>query len=325
VTAPRVRIGVIGTGALGYHHARLLRAVDGAELVGIYDRNPDRAAQVARELGTTALPTLEALLDRVQAVTVVVPTPAHTEVGLAALSRGISALIEKPLADTVSGADRLVAAAQAAGVKLQVGHVERFNRAVRAAMPYLDDPRFFQCDRLAPFTPRGSDVAVVLDLMIHDLDLILELVDADVVDVRATGAPLLTPHVDIANARVEFANGAVAVVTASRISRERTRKLRIFQPTGYFSLDLAQGTGHFYRLKTGWRGLGATRIEDIVEHVRLDAPEAEPLKLELESFVRAVRGDGEVTVSGAAGAQALVLATRVVDAIHASPLATLRK
>ena len=325
MTAPRVRIGVIGTGALGYHHARLLRTVDGAELVGIYDRNPDRAAQVAKELGTTAHASLEALLERVQAVTVVVPTPAHTEVGLAALARGISALIEKPLADTVAGADRLVAAAQASGARLQVGHVERFNRAVRAAVPYLDDPRFFQCDRLAPFTPRGSDVAVVLDLMIHDLDLILELVGADVVDVRATGAPLLTPHVDIANARVEFANGAVAVVTASRISRERTRKLRIFQPTGYFSLDLAQGTGHFYRLKAGWRNLGATRIEDIVEHVRLDAPEAEPLKLELESFIRAVRGDGEVAVSGAAGARALVLATRVVDAIHASPLATLRK
>jgi len=325
VTIPRVRIGVIGTGALGYHHARLLRHIDGAELVGIYDRNPDRAAQVARELGTTAHPSLDALLDRVQAVTVVVPTPAHTDVGLAALSRGISALIEKPLADSVSGAERLVAAARSSGAKLAVGHVERFNRAVRAAMPFLDDPRFFQCDRLAPFTPRGSDVAVVLDLMIHDLDLILELAGAEVTDVRATGAPLLTPHVDIANARVEFANGAVAVVTASRISRERTRKLRIFQPTGYFSLDLAQGTGHFYRLKAGWQALGATRIEDIVEHTRLDAPEAEPLKLELESFVRAVRGEGEVAVSGAAGAQALVLATRVADAIHASPLATLRK
>ena len=202
--------------------------------------------------------------------------------------------------------------------------MERFNRAVRGAGPYLDDPRFFQCDRLAPFTPRGADVAVVLDLMIHDLDLILELVGVAVSDVRATGAPLLTPHVDIANARVEFVNGAVAVVTASRISRERTRKLRIFQPTGYFSLDLAQGSGHFYRLKTGWKALGAQKIEDIVEHVRLDAPEAEPLKLELESFVRAVRGEAEVAVSGAAGVQALALATRVADAIQASPLATLR-
>ena len=205
---------------------------------------------------------------------------------------------------------------------LQVGHVERFNRAVRAAVPYLDEPRFLQCDRLAPFQPRGTDVAVVLDLMIHDLDLILELVGADVTEVRATGAPLLTPHVDIANARVEFANGAVAVVTASRISRERTRRLRLFQPTGYFSLDLAQGSGHFYQLKERWQDLGASKIEDIVRHVKLSAPQAEPLQLELESFLNAVRGDGDVVVSGASGLRALALAFRVADAIQASPIAS---
>src|SRR5256712_736429 len=166
--------------------------------------------------------------------------------------------------------------------------------------------------------------AVILDLMIHDLDLVLELVGADVSDVRATGIPILTPHVDIANARIEFANGAIANVTASRVSRERTRKLRIFQPTGYFSLDLAQGSGDFFRLRPGWQGIGATTLEQIVEHVRLDAPEAEPLKLELESFLRAVRGEEAVVVSGAAGAQALALACRVADAVQASPLANAR-
>jgi len=207
---------------------------------------------------------------------------------------------------------------------LQVGHVERFNRAVRAAAPYLDEPRFLQIDRLAPFQPRGTDVAVILDLMIHDLDLVLELVGAEVSDVRATGIPILTPHVDIANARIEFTNGAIANVTASRVSRERTRKLRIFQQTGYFSLDLAQGSGDFFRLRPGWQGFGATKLEQIVEHVRLDAPEAEPLRLELESFVRAVRGDEPVVVSGAAGAQALALACRVADAVQASPLASTR-
>jgi predicted dehydrogenase len=160
--------------------------------------------------------------------------------------------------------------------------------------------------------------------MIHDLDLVLELVGAEVSDVRATGVPVLTPHVDIANARVEFANGAVANITASRVSRERTRKLRIFQPTGYFSLDLAQGSGRFYRLKPGWQGLGAQRLEEIVEQVKLDAPEAEPLRLELESFVRAVRGECEVVVSGAAGLQALALATRVAEAVQASPIAATR-
>lgn len=319
-----LRMGVIGTGALGYHHTRLLRHLPGAELVGIFDINPARAAQVARELDTTAFPTLEALLDRIEAASVVVPTPAHTAVGVEVLRRGIAALIEKPLADTVSGAEQLVARATAAGAVLQVGHVERFNRAVRAAGPYLDEPRFLQIERLAPFQPRGTDVAVTLDLMIHDLDLVLELVGAEASDVRATGVPVLTPHVDIVNARVAFANGAVANITASRVSRERTRTLRIFQPTGYFSLDLAQGGGHFYRLKPGWQGLGAQRLEDIVEQVKLEAPEAEPLRLELESFVRAVRGEAEVVVSGAAGLQALALATRVAEAVQASPIAAAR-
>ena len=324
MTQRRLRVGVVGTGALGFHHARLLRRMEGAEFAGIFDVNPVRAAEVAKELDTTAHPSLDVLLDRVDAVSIAVPTPAHAEVGLAVLSRGIAALVEKPLADSIEGAERLVRQAETAGVVLQVGHVERFNRAVRAAAPYLDEPRFLQCERLAPFQPRGTDVAVILDLMIHDLDLILELVRAEVREVRATGVPVLTPHVDIANARVEFANGAVALVTASRISRERTRKLRIFQPTGYFSLDLAQGGGRFFRLKPGWQGLGATRIEDIVEAVQLEAPEAEPLRLELESFLRAVRGEGEVVVSGAAGAQALALAWRVAEAVHASPLGAMR-
>jgi predicted dehydrogenase len=323
--APRpVRVGVVGTGALGYHHARLLKKIEGADLVGIYDLNPTRAAQVSKELGTVAYPSLDALLDRVEAVTVVVPTSAHVEVGLSVLERGLPALIEKPLADTLPGAEQLVHVAREQGSVLQVGHVERFNRAVRAAAPYLEEPRYLQSERLAPFQPRGTDVAVILDLMIHDLDLVLELVRSEVGEVRATGVPILTPHVDIANARVEFANGAVAVITASRVSRERTRKLRIFQPTGYFSLDLAQGNGHFYRLKAGWQGFGATRIEEIVEHVRLEVPEAEPLKLELESFLRAVRGEGDVVVTGAAGLQALALAYRVADAIDSSPLASAR-
>lgn len=317
-------VGVIGTGALGYHHARLLRQVPHAELVGIYDTNVERAAEVARELETVAFPSREALLDRARAVTVAVPTSAHTAVGLAVLARGRALLMEKPLADSLEGAEALVRAAAAAKVALQVGHVERFNRAVRAAAPYLEEPRYLQTERLAPFQLRGSDVPVILDLMIHDLDLVLELAHSEVTDVRATGVAVLTPHVDIANARVEFANGAVANVTASRVSRDRTRKLRIFQPTGYCSLDLASGTGEFYRLKPGWQALGATTLEAIVEHVRLDAPEAEPLRLELESFVRAALGEGEVVVTGAAGLQALALALRVADAVQASPLAAAR-
>ncbi len=324
MTDRRLRVGVIGTGALGFHHARLLRRTEGTDFAGIYDIDPARAAHVARELEIVAHPTLEALLERVDAVSVAVPTPAHTEVGLAVLSRGIAALIEKPLADSMEGAEQMVRQARAAGVVLAVGHVERFNRAVRAAMPYLEGPRFLQTERLAPFQPRGTDVAVILDLMIHDLDLILELVGSEVREVRATGVPVLTPHVDIANARVEFANGAVAVVTASRISKERTRRMRLFQPSGYFSLDLAKGDGFFHRLRPGWQSLGAGKIEEIAETIRLEAAEAEPLKLELESFLRAVRGEAEVVVSGAAGAQALALAWRVADAIQASPLGAMR-
>ncbi len=320
MSAP-VRVGVVGTGALGFHHARLLRRMPGVAFAGIYDHNPARAAEVEHQLETTAHPSLDALLDGVDAVTVAVPTPAHVAVGLAVLERGVALLMEKPLADSVAGAEQLVRRAEERGLVLQVGHVERFNRAVRAATPHLDEPRFLQIDRLAPFQPRGTDVAVILDLMIHDLDLVLELVRAPVSDVRATGVAILTPHVDIANARIEFANGAIANVTASRVSRERTRKLRIFQPTGYFSLDLAQGSGEFFRLKPGWQGLSATRLEEIVEHVWLEAPEAEPLKLELESFVRAVRGEEDVVVSGAAGAEALALAFRVAAAVQASPLA----
>ncbi|HET7791723.1 MAG TPA: Gfo/Idh/MocA family oxidoreductase [Gemmatimonadales bacterium] len=319
MTDPRVRVGVIGTGSLGYHHTRIWSALEGAQLVGVYDHHPGRAAHVASELHTTAFPSLDALLERIQAASVVVSTPAHLEIGRAVLARGVHALIEKPLADTVPGAEALVREAAARKVVLQVGHVERFNRAVRAAAPYLDDPRFLQMERLAPFSPRGSDVAVVLDLMIHDLDLVLELVGAAVAEVRATGAAVLTPHVDIANARIEFANGAVANITASRVARERNRRLRIFQPSGYFSLDLAKGTGEFFRLKAGWQGLSATKIEEIVEPVPLEAPEAEPLKLELESFLRAVTGRGEVVVSGEAGLAALALATRVGEAISAQP------
>jgi predicted dehydrogenase len=323
VSGPPVRVGVIGTGALGFHHARLLRRMPGVSFSGIFDTNPARAAEVATQLETVAHSGLEALLAGVDAVTVAVPTPAHVEVGLAVLERGIALLMEKPLADTLAGAEALVRCATSRGTVLQVGHVERFNRAVRAAAPYLDEPRFLQIDRLAPFQPRGTDVAVILDLMIHDLDLVLELVRAPVTDVRATGVAILTPHVDIANARIEFANGAIANVTASRVSRDRTRKLRVFQPTGYCSLDLAQGNGDFFRLKPGWQSLGATTLEQIVEHVRLEAPEAEPLRLELESFLRAVRGEEDVVVSGAAGAQALALAFRVVAAVQASPLAPL--
>ena len=312
-------VGVVGVGSLGFHHARLYRTLPGARLVGVFDVREERGSEVAAQLETTAYPSLPALLEDVEAVSVVVPTPAHHEVGLAALERGRHVLAEKPLAAGIAEAEALVAAAERAGVVLQVGHVERFNRAIRAAQPHLKRPRYIESDRVAPFGPRGADVAVILDLMIHDLDLVLSLVHEPVTDVRASGIGVLTRSVDIATARIEFASGAVANLTASRMARERVRKLRIFQSTGYLSLDLAAGTGEFLRLRPDAALLfaagAAGDLASVVETVPLQAPEAEPLALELASFVRAARGEEPVAVSGQEGLEALRLAFRVMEAM----------
>jgi len=320
VTA-RLPVGVVGVGALGRHHARHLAMLDQVRLVGVCDIDPARAAMVGAELGATAFTDLDGLLAEVEAVTVAVPTPAHAEVGLRALERGVPVLMEKPLAGTLGEADRLIAAAAARGLQLQVGHIERYNRALRAAEPYLDGPRYIESQRLAPFQPRGTDVAVVLDLMIHDLDLVLRLTGgAEATEVRASGLSVLSSHLDIANARVEFANGAVALATASRVSRERVRRLRLFQPNGYLSLDLASGGGEFMRLRADWRPGTGNHLADVVERIELAAPEADALALELQSFVHAVRGGREVVVSGEEGRAALALALRVADAVRTPPL-----
>jgi len=317
---------VIGVGALGFHHARLYAAMPDVRLAGIFDTRAARAAEVAAQLGTTAFPTLEALLATTDAVSVVVPTPAHHAVGLAALAHGRHVLMEKPLAATIVEAEALVREAHRAGVVLQTGHVERFNRALRAAAPFLGEPLFVESDRVAPFAVRGSDVAVILDLMIHDIDLVLGLVRQPVSEVRASGIGVVTPSVDIATARLEFASGAVANLTASRLARERVRKLRIFQRSGYLSLDLAAGTGDFLRLRPGALqalleagSAGAVAappdLSAVVESVPLTAPEAEPLALELANFVAAARGLGAPAASGSDGLEALRVAYRVLEAM----------
>jgi predicted dehydrogenase len=314
----RLPVGVIGVGALGRHHARHLAASADADLVGVHDIDAARGVAVATEVGTRFLDDLDDLLGRVEAVTVAVPTPVHAPVGLRALERGRAVLMEKPLAATLAEADALVEAAARRGVPLQVGHVERFNRAIRAVRPHLGDVRYFESTRLAPFQPRGTDVAVVLDLMIHDLDLILHLVTGTgVSEVRASGVGVLTDHLDIANARVEFEGGAVANITASRVARERVRKLRLFQANGYFSLDLAAGTGVFMRLRDGHRAAGASSLEEIVETIPLVAEERDALGEELGSFVRSVRGGPpEAVVTGAEGRAAVALALRVAEAVR---------
>ena len=318
----RLPVGVIGVGVLGQHHARHLAGLREVRLVGVCDIDAGRAAKVAAELGTAAFVEVDDLLARVEAVTVAVPTPAHAEVGLRALGVGVPVLMEKPLAATLAEADQLIAAARRHRLQLQVGHIERYNRALRAAEPYLDGPRYLESQRLAPFQPRGTDVAVVLDLMIHDLDLVLHLTGGSTAtEVRASGISVLSPHLDLANARVEFANGAVAQATASRVARERIRRLRLFQPNGYFSLDLASGGGEFMRVRSGWQPGTGRELSDVVERIVLEAPEADALALELQSFVHAVRGEREVVVRGEEGRAALALALRVADAVRTQPLA----
>jgi predicted dehydrogenase len=321
MTEKKTRVGVIGAGGLGQHHVRIMGELPDAHLIGFYESRPERAAEIASTLKAKAFPSVDALLAEVDAVTIVVPTPAHYEVAKQALERGVHVLVEKPFTATIEQADELLELASAKGAIVQIGHVERFNRAIRAALPYVDTPKFIESDRLAPFNPRGSDVAVVLDLMIHDIDLILTLVGEQVMSVSAVGVGVLTPSVDIANARLGFVTGAVANITASRVSRDRMRKVRIFQQSGYLSLDLAAGNGEFYTLRrdldlaTLAKG-GPLALEAFVERVPLEAPEGEPLRLEFESFVAAVQGRAPVAVTGEDGREALAVALQIVQEIE---------
>ena len=311
---------MIGAGSLGFHHIRILRDMESVAFAGFIESRDDRAAEVASELGVRRYDDEAALLADVDAVTIVVPTPAHYDVAKAALAAGKHVFIEKPITATIEQAEELLEIARRNGALVQIGHVERFNRAVRAALPYVSRPRFIESERLALFSLRGSDVAVVLDLMIHDIDLVLTLVGDTAEEISAVGVPVLTPMLDIANARVTFSSGAVANITSSRISRDRVRKIRIFQESGYMSLDLAAGTGHFFRLKEKLdpsRALAnPVNITDFVDHIPLIAPEGEPLRLEFDSFVSAVNGEAPVVVTGEDGKRALAVALRIVAEIE---------
>jgi len=318
-----LRVGVAGVGALGFHHTRILAALDGVAMAGVHDIDSERARLVAAELGVETHATLDGLLDACEALVVAVPTTAHEEVAVAALTRGKPVLVEKPLSSSLGSADRILEAARSGGAFVQTGHVERFNPAVLAAIPFLDEPRFIESHRLAPFTPRSADIAVVLDLMIHDVDLVAGLVGTPLRELAASGVSVLTPTVDIANARLTFEDGAVANLTASRISTERMRKLRVFQPSGYLSLNLADGTGEFLRLRRclpdlqdeAVSGLAAAELSDVVERVALTGDGGEPLRKELENFRDAVRGDSAPAVTGDDGRAALAIALTIQERI----------
>lgn len=321
-----LRVGVVGTGSLGFHHARILRDVPDVGMVGIFEARPERADEVSRELSVKAFGSLEALLDTADAVVVAVPTVEHERVAGAALERGIHVMVEKPMAPDLEAADRILAAAEATGSMVQIGHVERFNAALQAAEEYLERPLFIESHRIAPFVPRGTDVAVVLDLMIHDVDLVQALVGEPIRDIAAAGLPVLTPNVDIANARLTFEGGAVANLTASRVSMERMRKLRIFQRSGYLSLNLADGTGEFLRLKQDLPSLAVGGgslpslpeggLESLVERIPLEGKRVEPLRRELENFRDACLGRGKPAVSGRDGREALAVTLAIEERIR---------
>src|SRR6266700_1013136 len=304
----KIRVAVVGIGEFGRNHARVYRELEGAELIGVFDANQERAAAVAAEFQTQVLKRLDDLRGRVDAASVAVPTVAHREVGCRLLEMGLDVLVEKPMAVDLAEADALLHAAKKYGRILQVGHVERFNPAVIAVEPILNRPLFFEVHRLGVFTPRSLDVDVIYDLMIHDLDILLAMVSEPVAEVKAVGIPVLTERVDIAHARLEFAGGAVANITASRVSTERVRKMRFFQQHEYISLDYARRDA----LRIGVKKAGP---QPEFGFEKLNAPSVEPLHAELETFVEAVRTRKEPPTNGAAGRAALALAGRVMASI----------
>jgi predicted dehydrogenase len=303
----RLRTAVIGVGHLGKHHARLLAGLDGTEFVAAVDTDPDRAAAAVAGTNARALTDYRELAGEVDAVTIAVPTEAHAEIALAFLERGVGVLVEKPMTRTIAEAEALLAAAARSGATLAVGHTERYNPAVATVMPFVTTPRFIEVHRLGVFPDRSLDIDVVFDLMIHDLDIILALVKAEPVSIEAVGVPVLTDKFDIANARLRFSSGCIANVTASRISRERVRKIRFFQPDAYVSIDYAEQEVEGYRL------LRRDGERPQIQGGKLPVTREEPLKRELADFVAAVRQSRRPLVSGEDGLRALKLAQVIFD------------
>jgi predicted dehydrogenase len=308
--SPReVRVAVVGVGHLGRHHARIAAAMRGVRCVGVMDRHPGRAAEVAREYGVPVLESLDQVASEAEAVVIATPTVTHAEIARELMARGCDLLIEKPITSTLAEADALVRDAHAAGRVIAVGHVERHNPAVQAALEVAGEARFIEAHRLGVFTRRSLDVDVVLDLMIHDLQIVSALARGPAEEVRAIGIPVLSEKVDIANARIAFAGGCVANVTASRVSAEKTRKLRIFAPALYVSVDMQAQSVHAYRLS---REKGLPEVVPTSVQVGRE----EPLSREIADFVRCVRDRGTPVVSGEIGREALALATEVQSAIE---------
>lgn len=295
-----IKVAVVGVGRLGAEHARVYSALENAELVGVADTDSKRGRDIASRHDTVFFPDYSLLAGKADAVSIAVPTDRHYEAASFFLERGVHVLLEKPITETLPQADRLIELGESGGAILQVGHVERFNAALKMAGRDIGEPRFIECHRLAPFQPRGTEVSVILDLMIHDIDIILDLVKSGVKSIEAIGVNVLSSDIDIANARISFDNGAVANITSSRVSRDRMRKLRIFARNRYISVDYLE------------QGLTVCRKknDDIdVEQIRVD--KEEPLKLEIEHFLSCILQESPPIVSGRAARQALEVALRI--------------
>jgi predicted dehydrogenase len=311
----KIRVAVVGAGDFGRNHARVYRELEGAELIGIVDADPARAEKVAREFSTKVFPDLPSLAGSVNAASVAVPTIEHARVGCRLLEAGIDALIEKPMAASLEDADRLIVSAARAHRILQIGHVERFNPAVVAAQKIVQRPMFFEVHRLGIFTPRSLDIDVVYDVMIHDLDILLSLVDAPIADLKAVGIPVITDKVDIAHARVEFETGTVANLTASRVSTERVRKMRFFQEHEYISLDFTRQDALRIKVTPGVSPVAPGGPLPAIGFEKLECSLEEPLHAELRAFLDSVRTRKPAVVDGAAGRRALALADSVMAGI----------
>ncbi len=313
-----IRVGVVGVGALGQHHARVYAAIPDAILAGVVDTHPGRAEEIAGPLSTRAYSDYRELLGRVDAVSIATPTTLHAEIGAEFLGHGISVLVEKPISHTLEDADRLIRAAQTKNCVLQVGHLERFNPAIRAVREIVNRPRFFEAHRMGLFSPRSLDIDVILDLMIHDLDIISLLVPTAPDHIDAVGIAILTRRIDIANARIRFADGCVANVTASRVSMEKIRKLRFFQAREYISIDYTRQDVGIYALDGSPGG-----TPQIVSR-KITPARQEPLDLELRSFLDAVRGRGPVECPGTDGRKTLELALQILEKAESAQAEALR-
>ncbi len=306
-----LRTAVIGVGYLGRFHAQKYRELAGSELVAVVDSVPEAAQKVATELGVSAFSDYRQLLGKVDALSIVVPTPQHFAVAEACLEQGIHVLVEKPITETLAQAQRLIDLAKSKSCVLQVGHLERFNPAIQAAAKLINTPRFIESHRLAPFKQRGTDVSVVLDLMIHDIDLIQELVGRPIASIDAVGAPVFSQDIDIANARLSFEGGCVANTTASRVSLKQERKLRIFQDDAYLSVDLQQKILTVVRKKDA--GPVESPAQVAIDEQSFDQGDA--LRSEIEAFLHAVRSGSQPVVTGEDGLRALATAIKITESV----------